>query len=910
VVLHGRDSEIATVGALLEAARAGDGGALVVRGVPGVGKTALLDEARGQAKAAGMQVLAARGIEAESELSFAGLHQLLRPAWAGVDTLPEHQRAALHSAVGLGAGTGQERFLVYSACLTVLSELADTTPVLCLVDDAHWLDTASAEALQFVARRVGSDRIAVLFGAREGDVRRFDGADLPSLTLQPLDPGAAATLLRRTTDTASATVTERILEQACGNPLALIELPRALTDAQLTGTAPLAERLPLTDQLEAAFNERAGRLPEDSRAVLLVAATDDAEDVRLITRAALALGLDPRALDAVERAGLVVVRGNHLQFRHPLVRSAIYGAATSGDRRAAHQALADALADDDQRADRRAWHLAAAAVAPDDAIVAQLDEVAGRAEARGGHSAAARALERAAELSTDPGTRAARYVDAARNLSLVGRDEQAAGLVEGVDGRLLRPSHRAEAAVVRASATIRWRGRPLDCVPDLVATTRDLAPSHPRQAVRLLTMASFAAWQGWDRAAQLDIARLATTIDIEALGDTAARHLARSVAGFAAMVEGDRATAGELLGDTVVWGRTVDQPQQVIWASWAALWLGDEDAFDELLRRAAELARQRGEIGALVEALGMHAVQLALVAQRYDAAAIAAGEAIGLAHELRSDGLALFPRSAMAIIAAVRGDEDEARRHADEVLGVARSRGHGLRASPSLYALALLDMAAGRWDGALDQLGQLTDTNDPALAIVCPEIVEAAVRAGHADQARAAYALYEARVDRSATVALRPRLASCRALLAPRASASGEFEAALELIESARPFDRPRILLLFGEHLRRLGQRIEAREHLRAAVDGFDDIGAERWADRARQELQATGETARRRSPDAITQLTPQELQIARLVREGLTNKEVAAQLYLSPRTIDAHLRSVFAKLGITSRRELPTVVP
>jgi ATP/maltotriose-dependent transcriptional regulator MalT len=603
------------------------------------------------------------------------------------------------------------------------------------------------------------------------------------------------------------------------------------------------------------------------------------------------------------------VRGSHLQFRHPLVRSAIYGAATSGDRRAAHRAIADALADDDQRADRRAWHLASSAVAPDAAIVAQLDEVAARAEAHGGHIAAARALERAAELSTDPSERAARRVDAARNLSLVGRDEQAAALVTGLDGRLLAPSHRAEAAVVRASAAIRWRGRPLDCVPDLVATTRELAPSQPHQAVRLLVLATFAAWQGWDRAAQLDIARLVTAIDVDRLGTTPRRQ-ARSVVGFAAMIEGDRATADELLGETVAWGRTSDQPQQVIWASWAALWLGDEDGFDELLRRAAGLARNRGEIGALAEALGMHATQLALLAQRYDESAIAADEAIELAHELRADALTLLPRSALAIITAVRGDDDGARRHADDVLRLARTKGHPFRASPARYALAILDMVAARWDDALDHLGQLSDTNDPALAIVGPEIVEAAVRAGHHDRAEAAFAFHEARVDRSATAALRPRLASCRALLAPRTEATVHFATALDLIDSARPFDRPRIRLLHGEHLRRLGRRVEAREHLRAAIEGFDDIGAASWADRAGQELQATGETARRRSPDAITQLTPQELQIARLVGQGLTNKEVAAQLYLSPRTIDAHRRAVFAKLGITSRRALPTVLP
>jgi DNA-binding CsgD family transcriptional regulator len=906
-VLHGRDVEIAAVGALLDAARAGDGGALVVRGAPGVGKTALLEEAR--TRAADMQLLGARGVEAESDLPFAGLHQLLRPAWPVVEALPGPHRTALHSAFGFVAGTGQERFLVFSACLTVLSELADARPVLGVVDDAHWLDTASAEALQFVARRLERDRVALLFAARDQDVRRFDGGDLPSMTLQTLDPDAASVLLRRTTESAAATVTERILAQARGNPLALIELPRALTDAQLTGAAPLPDQLPLTDQLEAAFNERVGRLPDDTRHLLLLAAADDCEDVRLVARASMVLGIDPRALDAAEQAGLVTVAGNHLEFRHPLVRSAIYGAATSSHRRAAHRAIADALVGDDQRADQRAWHLATATVTPDDTIVAQLDDVAARAQARGGHVAAARALERAAELSTEPNERAARYAQAAHNLGLAGRDEQALALVAGLDHRALTPRHRADVAVVRASAAIRFHGRPLDCVPELIAAARDIAPSHPSQALRLIPLATFAAWQGWDQAAQLDIARVAATIDLDRLNE-AARHLAASVAGFAAMIEGDRTTADQLLGDTVAWAYTVDNPSQVVWASWAALWLGDEDTFDGLLRRAAGLARAQGQIGPLTEALGMQAVQLSLLAQRYDESSIAAYEAIRLADDLHADSLTLFPRSALAIIAAVRGDDDQARRIGEDVVRLARAKGHLFRASPAVYALALLDIAASRWNEALDRLAQLTDTNDPALAIVAPEIVEAAMRAGRPDQTRTAFALYEARVERSDTAALRPRMASCRALLATGAEATCRFATAIELIDHARPFDRPRILLLFGEHLRRLGRRLDAREHLRAAIDGFEDIGADRWAERARNELRATGETARRRTPAATTQLTPQELQIARLVAQGLTNKEVAAQLYLSPRTIDAHLRAVFSKLGITTRRDLRTVIP
>jgi DNA-binding CsgD family transcriptional regulator len=494
-------------------------------------------------------------------------------------------------------------------------------------------------------------------------------------------------------------------------------------------------------------------------------------------------------------------------------------------------------------------------------------------------------------------------------MSLAGHDGLAVALAARADGVSVEPALRGEVALVRAAAAIRSRGAPVGVVPELIEATREVARTEPAMAVELLLHATAAAWQGWDQPLQLQIAQVAATIDVDRL-DAMSAIFAGSIAGFAAMINGDTAAGVRLLGETVTWGGTVDDARAVMWASWAALWLGDEESFEALLRRAVHLARRRGQLGLLAEVLGMQAAHLSIIAQRYDDAVISATEALQLSREIHAENLSLLPSSALAIVAAIRGNDDDARRHGEAAVELAQERGHPFRASPAVYGLAMVEMAHSRWDSALERFHQLTDTNDPAVAISAPETVEAAVRAGRPEAARTAFALYEAWAGHSGTPSARPRVASCRALLAGGDEATEHYAEALRLVTDARPFDRPRIHLLAGEHLRRQGRRTEAREHLRAAISGFEEVGAEPWAERARIELRATGETARRRTPDALTQLTPQELHIARLVAQGLTNKEVAAELFLSPRTIDAHLRGVFAKLGITSRRELRTVIP
>ena len=904
-MLFGRDAERALIGALLDAARDSRSGALALRGEAGVGKTVLLDDAR--AAAGDMHVLSARGVESESELPFAALQQLLRPALGLLDRLPAPQAAALRSALGLADGGGQERFLIYSACLSLLSELAEEQPVLCLVDDAHWLDAGSADALQFVARRLDAEGVVLLFSAREGDVRVFEAPDVPSHTVDGLDPEAAAELLAHAAASAAPQVRERLLEQTHGNALALVELPTALSAAQLAGDEPLPEALPMTRRLERVFHERVARLPAPTRLALLAAAADDSESAGVVERAVATLSSGAFALDAAEQAGLLTITGGRVAFRHPLVRSAVYGSATSNERRAVHWALAAALEGDDEQADRRAWHLAASALEPDEGIVQALDEAAERAVERGGHAAAAKALERAATLTSDRGERARRLARAAALSTLMGRDAEAMGLAERAVALTDDPVLRAECAFVLGAGTLR-RGRPADAIPPLVAAASAVAPHDAGRAAELLMQATSAAWQTANAPAVLEIARIAQTV-VPPDGDATARFFRGVTLGFAAMMNGDHAEAARCLEPAIAHGALTDQTRQAFLANLAALWLGDDEAAGALASRAIRLARASGEVGELVIALGGRSAQL-IIAQRNDEAEVAVHEAAALARELSAENILLLLHAVLAILAAIQGRSDESHRLGEEVIAVALAKGLPNRVSLATYALAVDDINRARWAEALERFDTMAEQGtgdaDPVMAaLMLPDKVEAAVRAGRPEVAREALRRFEAWATHSGARFAAPRLAGCRALLAEGEEATEHFEAMLALADDARPLDLARMRMQYGEHLRRERRRTDARTQFRAALATFEAYRSEPLAERARAELRATGETARKRDPSTIDQLTPQELQIARFVASGLSNKEVAAQLFLSPRTVDAHLRKVFTKLGITSRTQL-----
>jgi ATP/maltotriose-dependent transcriptional regulator MalT len=904
-VLCGRDRERDRIGELLKAARASRSGALVLRGEPGVGKTALLEDT--QDRATDMHVLRARGVESEAELPFAALHQLLRTGLGHLDRIPAPQAEALQAALGLTQSSGHERFLVSAACLSLLSELAERRPVLCLIDDAHWLDQASAEALLFVARRVDAEGIVMLFSAREGETKTFDARDVDSLVVEGLDAASSASLLAQSAGSeVAAVVAERLVEQTRGNALALLEVPSVLTPEQLAGQEPLPNALPLTGHVETIFLERVRRLPDQTQHLLLVAAADDSEDLRLVLDAARAGGADAESLDAAEREGLVSVHGTRLEFRHPLVRSAVYDGATSGQRRSAHAALA-AVLDDSEDADRRAWHLASSVVGPDEEIAQVVEEAAARAEARAGYGAAAKAFERAADLSSNGTARARRLVAAARAASTAGADDRAAALATKAQAHADSPEQRADIACALGLAALR-RGNPMEVFGSLMDAARDVSAINPRRALEALLYAYSGASQAADVGAQAAAAKLVESIQLSP-DDHEAIVVAGCLRGFAAEVQGDYAAAASLLEPARQWAPTANDSYSALMTSIAVLWFGDHAQYSMLLNRVISMARTRGEIGTLAEILSIRAAQLGY-AQRFDEATLAAAEALEFAAEIGAENFRLLPLIVLAVVAAIRGDEEEAHRYSDETVQLATAHGLRQRVGYAHYAKALVEVGRGRWAEALELLDAAVRENPTVVQAtrLALDRVEAAVHVGRTEDAQNVLASFEEWCRRSSAPWALPRLACCRALAADDGEAGEHYEEALRSADDAWPFDLARIQLLYGEHLRRERRRADARTQLRAAHEAFERMRAMPWADRAAAELRATGETARKRDPSTFDRLTPQEIQISRLVAEGLSNKEVAAQLFLSPRTIDYHLRNVFAKLGLTSRTQLARV--
>jgi DNA-binding CsgD family transcriptional regulator len=899
-----RTTEREVLAQLLAQVREGQSGVLVIRGEAGIGKTALLRYAARHA--AGFRVAQVAGIEAEMELPFSGIHQLCAPVLDQLDALPQPQQDALNVALGLAPGDIPERFLVGLAVLGLLSAAAEERPLLCLVEDAHWLDAASGLILGFVARRLQAESVAIVATIREPDTRHdFDG--LPELRLRGLaEDDARELLMSAVPGRIDDRVRDRIVAETRGNPLALLDLPRSMTSAELAGGFELLSATDLPGHLEEQYHQRAGDLPPATQRLLLLAAAEPVGDATLIWRAAQALGIDRSSLAPAEDAKLVEI-GARVRFRHPLVRSALYRAAAPSERRAAHRALAETT-DPDTDPDRRAWHRAHAAVGVDEDVAAELERSADRARARGGAAAAAAFLARAAELTPDPAQRGTRALAAAQAKFDAAAADAALDLLATAELAPLDEFQRAWLARLRAEITFaRTRGSDapallLDAARQLEALDAAMARETHLEAMAAAMFAGRlgdgpGVRQAGEAAQAAPAAERPRAIDL-LLDGLATRFTEGYSAGLAPLRSAlaEFRDVEELTDRDVRWLWLACRLAQDLW---------DDELWYVLSTRGLSVSRETGALSVLPTAATYRAA-LHVHAGEFGAASALIAEADAIT---QATGMAPL-KYASLMMAAWRGDEAEALDmfEAARVEGTARGEGMGLRVLE--WATALLYNGCGRYAEALEAARRCCEEDDLGLygwSLV--ELIEAGIRTGAADAASDGLDRLSERTQASGTDWALGIEATSRALLTDGGDAESHYRESVERLARTRgEVHLARARLLYGEWLRRENRRVDAREQLRAAHEMFSGIGAEGFADRARHELAATGETARRRTDDARGVLTPQEAHIARLAKDGLSNPEIGAQLFISPRTVQYHLRKVFLKLDITSRNQLSRV--
>jgi DNA-binding CsgD family transcriptional regulator len=896
--LRGRRSECGLLDLLLEEARGGRAAALVIRGEAGVGKTALLDYAADSA--ADLQVVRAAGVEAEAGLGFAALHRVCGPLLGLLGQLPGPQRAALRAALGLEAGPAPDRFLVGLAVLGLLAAAADDRPLMCVVDDAQLLDRASARALAFAARRLAG-RLLLVFAAREPDA---DLAGLPELEVEGLRDADAQELLASVVRwPLDKRVADRIVAETRGNPRALLELPRGLSAAELAGGFGLPDAPALASRVEASFLRRLESFPVTTRRLLLAAAADPVGDATLLWRAAKRLGVGDGAAAPAEAAGLIEL-GARVRFRHPLLRAAVYRAAALPDRREVHRALADAT-DPGADPDRRAWHRARAAIGPDEAVAGELERSAARAQGRGGVAAAAAFLQRSAELTADPARRAARALAAARAKFTAGAPDAADELLAMAELGGLDELRRAELARLRAQISFAEQ-RGSDSSRLLLDAAGKLGPLDGRTAretyLEALGAAIFAGRLGREPGVReaAEAARAAPPAPqpprpADLLLDAAATRLTE---GYAAGVPPLRRALDALRegggGEADITGW--------LWLASTAPELWDDAAWHELATRAVGMAREAGALAVLPVALtcraGVH-----VHAGEFGAAAGLIEEADAITAATGSAPLT-YPA---LMLAAWRGEETRALELINAGVKDATARGEGRALGLAGYATAVLYNGLGGYDAALAGARRACEHEDLGLfGWSLAELVEAGARGGAAGEASTALRQLSERTSAAGSQWALGIEARSRALLSGGPAADALYQEAIDRLGRGRiAVDLARARLVYGEWLRREQRRAEAREHLRAAHDMFGRFGATAFAERARRELQATGETVRRQTVGMRVVLTVQEAQVARLAAEGHTNPEIAARLFISPRTAEYHLHKVFSKLGISSRRQL-----
>ena len=901
-MLRGRRNECEALDRQLQRVRAGQSSVQVLRGEAGVGKTALLGYVA--ERASECRIARVAGVESEMELAFAGLHQLCAPMLGELDGLPGPQRDALRGAFGLHDGAAPDRFLVALAVLSLLAEAAEERPLVCLVDDVQWLDRASAQALAFVARRLLAESIAMVFAVREpADVNELSG--LPEMVVRGLADGDARSLLASAMPgRLDERVRDQIVAETRGNPLALLELPRGLTPAELAGGFGLPEARPLASRVEETFVQRVRGLPRETQRLLLLAAAEPVGDVSLLWRAAGQLGIRGDAGKPAEEAALIEL-GIRVRFRHPLVRSAAYRAAHFRERQEVHRALAEAT-DSDTDPDRRAWHRAQAASEPDEAVADELERSADRAQARGGTAAAAAFLARATELTPDPAGRGRRALAAAQAKFDAAAADAALELLATAELAPLDELERARLERLRAEIVFaRTRGG--DAPALLFHAARRLEPLDAAIArethLEAMAAAMYAGRLG-DKPGVREAAEAAQAAPaapqppraIDLLLDGLAT---RFTEGYSAGVPPLRRALDAF---RPVEGLTARDARWLWLACRLAQDLWDDELWHELATRALRVAREAGALRVLPTAATYRAC-LHVHAGAFGPASSLIEEADAIV-----DATGLAPlKLASLMLAAWRGDEAEARGLIEAGIPLARARGEGMALGVAGWTFALLHNGRGRYAEALAAAQRACEYDDVGpFAWALVELIEAGVRSDATDAASAALDRLSARTQATGTDWALGIEAGSRALLSNGREAEPLYREAVERLARTRGVVHlARARLLYGEWLRRENRRVDAREELRAAYDRFSQIGAEAFAERARRELVATGETAPRRTVETRDILTPQEAQIARMASDRQTNPEIGAKLFISPRTVEYHLRKVFTKLDISSRREL-----
>ncbi len=897
--LVGRDAEMALLDkALVEAAE--HGGALLVTGAAGIGKTSLLDAATTDARSRGYKVLAVTGLESETDLPYAGLHQLLQPVLPSAVALPGPQKNALLTALGMREGAPPEVFLVGLATLSLLDEVADKRPLLVVADDFQWLDLATSSVLSFVARRLESTHILLVIGLRETFQTALRSPQLAEIHVEPLSDTASADLLVSVAPALDVQTRRLILDEALGNPLALLELPRALRLQGTDGREGALRSIPLTDRLERTFSAQAGRLPKLTQAALLFIALDKDPTVGDVLGATRKQVGEEVTLDVLQPAvdeGLISVAGPTVRYRHPLMRSALDQAATAGQRRSAHLALAEVIADPD----RRAWHRAKAVLGEDEGAAADLETAAGRAQDRGAPATALGALELAASLTPQGPDRARRLLAAAELAFQLGDPPAVGRLLDSVARLELSPHDLARMTWLRE---IFHDGAPgdLNAIARLVGVAREAATGGDRNlALNLLQGAALRCW--W-----ADPGAAAKNLVIEAVEQIAGDELdprALEILALAAPVDAAARITTRVREAARVDDSDPSRTQLLAFAAYAA---GDLGESIELMDRAAPILRAQGRLGLLAQLLAVRGWAGINTGQLGDAIR-SLEEGNQLAIETRQPIWTAISGIGRAVLSGLQGEERTAEQLITEATEPVASLRLSIVPAKAEFARGLTYLTAGRHSDAFDHFVRMFDPDGPAhhevvARAAAPYIVECAVRAGRNDEARRVMTLLEALGKRTPAALVHSALRFSRPLLADESEAQDLYESALDA-EPRWPFDFARLEMSYGSWLRRQRRITESRPHLRAARDMFDAIGVQPWADKARSELRASGERIPEPARAPRQPLSPQELQIAQMAASGLSNREIADRLFLSHRTVGAHLYRVFPKLGIVSRSEL-----